>query len=101
MALREKKRTDELEKYRKALDDILKNLTKLREIKRSKVNFSQVVVGIITLALGGVLLLYSVSADVFRNQRLTILSIGGIFAGISMLFLGYIISHRGFTGHWL
>jgi hypothetical protein len=91
----------DLEKYVQVLDDILTSLTKMREIKRSKINLSLAVTGILILALGGVTAIYTVSADFQNNQMLTAFGIIGIFIGVLMIFIGYIIAHRGFTGYWL
>jgi Mg2+ and Co2+ transporter CorA len=90
-----------LENYRQVLDDLLKNLTKMREIKYNKINPILAVVGVFIVALGGVLMSYSVSVDIFTNHKLTFFGVAGIFVGMVTVFAGYIASHRGLTGYWV
>jgi hypothetical protein len=101
MKVKRRKRLEDLEKYRQVLDDLLKNLTKMREIKYNKINPMLAIAGVLIVAMGGVILIYSTSIDVFENQMLTVLGVGGIFTGVVLMFVGYIIAHRGLTGYWL
>ncbi len=96
-----KKRRDELEKYRQLLDETLKNLRKLYESKYNKINPVLAILGILTLAIGGVIIVYTASVDVFKHETLTFWGLVGVFIGLSIAFLGYIIAHRGFKGSWL
>jgi hypothetical protein len=96
-----KKRKDDLEKYRKLLDETLKDLRKMYELKYNKINPALAIAGVLIVAIGGVIITYSTSMDVFIHERITFWGSMGIFFGISTAFVGYIIAHRGFKGCWL
>ena len=95
-----KKRND-LEVYRKLLEDTLRNLRKMHEAKYIKINPALALAGVLIVAIGGVIAAYSSSVDVFKNERITLWGSVGIFIGLSIAFVGYIVAHRGFKGSWL
>lgn len=95
------KKKEDLEKYRQLLDDTIKNLRKMYELKYNKINPALAISGILLLAIGGVAVAYSTSIDVITHKTITFWGSAGIFVGLSIAFLGYIIAHKGLKGSWL
>ena len=92
---------DELKKYKQLLDRTIRSLRNIYRLKKKKTSPVQVISGILLLAAGGRIIVSSSSTDSVLNGGITVLGALGIFFGLSVAFVGYIVSHRGLTGHWL
>ncbi len=97
--MKKKKKNDNLEDYRKLLDNTIKELVKIHSMKDGKRNHIMTAIGICLVGLGGVVV--SLSTSFSPNGLLDPISICVIFAGISTMFMGYIFAHKGLTGCWL
>jgi hypothetical protein len=97
-----KNKKDELEKYRKLLDDTLKSLDKIYKVKKNKINPFLTALGIILVGLGGTVIMIAASSDYNNNSAMiTPFGIVSLFIGLCITFIGYIISHKGLKGSWL
>jgi hypothetical protein len=38
--------------------------------------------------------------DILDNDRITLFGSVGIFIGLSIAFIGYLLAHKGFMGSW-
>jgi hypothetical protein len=92
---------EELEKYRQLMDETFRNLRKIYDAKYKEIDPIMAIVGIVTLAMGGVVVVYSGFTDVLMHERITVWGMAGIFVGFSVCFLGYIVAHKGLTRCWL
>jgi hypothetical protein len=91
---------EEVEKYRRLLDETILNLGKLYEVRSRKADRKMVALGIALVGLGGVLIIYIPSLDIHESGAVSLFGAAGIFLGISVAFIGYLLAHKGFIGHW-
>ena len=96
-----KTKKDELENYRKLLDDTLKKLIKIHDVKDGKKNLLFAALGICMIGLGGVAIVLSTSVGRNADGSLSVFNVLVIFLGVSLAFIGYILSHKGLKGTWL
>jgi hypothetical protein len=91
---------EEVEKYRRLLEETIANLGKLYEVRSRKADRKMVALGIALVGLGGTLIIYLPSMDIHEHEAISLFGAAGIFLGISVSFIGYLLAHKGFIGHW-
>jgi hypothetical protein len=95
------RRKEELDDYRKLMDDTLKEMEKLYNVKVGKLRPALAIAGVPIMAAGLTGVVYVVTADLWLKRTLTITSLAAIFAFFIVGVVGYILAHRGLKGTWL
>jgi len=95
------RRKDELDDYRKLMDDTLKELDKLYNVKVGKLRPALAVAGVLIMAAGLTGVAYISIIEFLAKRAITPMGLVGVFAGFLVGVVGYILAHRGLKGTWL
>lgn len=99
--MRMSRRKDELDDYRKLMDDTLKEMEKLYNIKAGKLRPALAVAGVLIMAAGLTGVTYISIIEFLAKRTITPMGLIGVFAGFLVGVVGYILAHRGLKGTWL
>lgn len=94
-------RKDDLEEYRKLMDETIRELNRLYNVKVGKVRPALAVAGVLLMAAGMTGVVHVVNVELWTNRAITVVGLAGVFAGFCVAVTGFIVAHKGLKGTWL
>jgi len=94
-------RKDELDEYRKLMDETIRELNRLYNVKVGKVRPALAVAGVLLMAAGLTGVMYVATVELWAHQAITVNGLAGVFAGFCVGVTGFIVAHKGLKGTWL
>jgi hypothetical protein len=94
-------RKDELDEYRKLMDETIRELNRLYNVKVGQVRPALAVAGVLLMAAGLTGVMYVATVELWAHQTITVNGLAGVFAGFCVGVTGFIVAHKGLKGTWL
>jgi len=95
------RRKEELDDYRKLMDETIREMNRLYNVKVGRMRPALAVAGVLLMAAGLSGVMYVATVELWANQTITPAGLAGVFAGFMVGVVGYILAHKGLKGTWL
>ncbi|MCX6820595.1 MAG: hypothetical protein NT016_01450 [Candidatus Aenigmarchaeota archaeon] len=95
------RRKDELDEYRKLVDDTINDLNSLYLEKKGKLRPALAIGGVFLMAAGLTGVVYVATMEMWAKGAITPLGLGGSFLAFGVGVVGFMFAHKGLKGTWL
>ena len=95
------KRKDELDDYRKLMDETIAELSRLYAEKEGNLRPALAIAGVLLMAAGLTGVVYVATMEMWAKGMITALGLVGSFFAFLVSVVGFIVAHKGLKGTWL
>lgn len=95
------RRKDDLDEYRKLMDETIRELNRLYSVKVGQVRPALAVAGVLLMAAGLTGVMYVATMELWASRAITPMGLAEVFAAFCVGVAGFIVAHKGLKGTWL